>query len=69
MSFESPQKSVGEAMAIIQAVKAEVHAMGANDSEFSDLAEIQSSLESGEMSAEDAIAAAYAVRDFKQDYH
>ena len=76
MSFESIQKQAGdemnEAMAALAAIEAQVHSMGANDSELSnsgDLAQIRLKLERGEITPRDAISQAEGVRDSKQAYH
>lgn len=76
MSFESiGQKGNGEmneAMAAIAAIEAQVHVMGANDSEVSesgDLAQIRSKLINGELTPEEATGQAEGIRDSKQAYH
>lgn len=76
MKFESMQQPKGqnmnEAMAAIAAIEAQVHSMGANDSETSisgDLAQIRRRLLSGEITNEEAIAQAEGIRDSKQAYH
>ena len=63
---------MNEAFAAIASIEAQVHAMGANDSELSsggDIAQIKLKLEKGELTPEDAIARAEGVRDSKQAYH
>jgi len=76
MEFESVQQQRGsdmnEAMAALAAIEAQVHVMGANDSETSlsgDLAQIRRQLENGEVTAAEALAIAEGVRDSKQAYH
>lgn len=76
MGFETIQQTKGdnmnEAMAALAAIEAQVHAMGANDSETSlsgDFAQIRRRLEMGEITAGDALAQAEGVRDSKQAYH
>lgn len=63
---------MNEAMAALAAIEAQVHAMGANDSETSasgDLAQIRLKLERGEIAPTEAIVLAEGVRDSKQAYH
>jgi len=76
MGFESIKQpaegNMNEAMAAIAAIEAQVHSMGANDSETSasgDFAQIRIKLEKGEISPAEAIAQAEGVRDNKQAYH
>ncbi len=73
MSFETIQQPKGddmnETMAALAAIEAQVHSMGANDSETGDLAQIRRRLEKGEITAGDALAQAEGVRDSKQAYH
>lgn len=63
---------MNEAMAAIAAIEAQVHSMGANNSETSisgDFAQIRLQLENGKINPKDAIALAEGVRDSKQAYH
>lgn len=76
MSFESfnqrGQNEMNEAMAALAAIEAQVHVMGANDSETSesgDLAQVRAKLTNGELTPEEAIARAEGIRDSKQAYH
>ena len=76
MSFEAINQNGGnkmnEAMAALAAIEAQVHVMGANDSEISesgDLAQVRVKLTNGELTPEEAIARAEDIRDSKQAYH
>lgn len=76
MSFEAINQNGGskmnEAMAALAAIEAQVHVMGANDSEISesgDLAQVRAKLTNGELTPEEAIARAEDIRDSKQAYH
>ena len=63
---------MNRAFAAIASIEAEIHAMGANDSELTrhgDLAQIKAMLEKGELSPEEAIARAEGVKNSKQAYH
>lgn len=76
MSFESFRQrgndEMNEAMAALSAIEAQVHVMGANDSEISesgDLAQVRQLLIEGELTPEEAIGRAEIIRDSKQAYH
>lgn len=60
---------MNEAMAALAAIEAQIHSMGANDSEAGDLTQIRRQLVDGEITAEAAIARAEGIRDSKQAYH
>lgn len=60
---------MNEAMAALAAIEAQIHAMGANDSESGDLAQIRRQLQDKEITAEEAVARAEGIRDSKQAYH
>lgn len=55
--------------AIIGFIHQEIALMGANDSEHEQLREILTRLERGELTSEQAVAAAESVKQSKQDYH
>lgn len=64
--------NMNEAMAAIAAIEAQVHSMGANDTETSphgDLAQVRQKLLNGEIDPQKAILLAEGVRDSKQAYH
>ena len=60
---------MNEAMAAIAVIEAQVHSMGANDSEAGDLAQVRALLQKGEITSEEAVARAEGIRDSKQAYH
>lgn len=60
---------MNETMAALAAIEAQVHSMGANDSESGDLAQVRTLLQKGEITSEEALARAEGIRDSKQAYH
>lgn len=60
---------MNEAMAALAAIEAQIHSMGANDSESGDLSEIRRQLVDNKITSEEAIARAEGIRDSKQAYH
>lgn len=61
--------SYSEARAEIEAIRAEIAAMGANDSEFSSLDQIVADLVADDITPQEAVTRARAVRDSKQADH
>ena len=60
---------MNDALIAIASIEAQIHAMGANDSEHGDLAQIRARLEAGELSPGEAIIRAEGARDGKQSDH
>lgn len=60
---------MNETMAALAAIEAQVHSMGANDSEVGDLARVRDLLQKGELTSAEALARAEGIRDSKQSYH
>ncbi len=60
---------MNETMAALAAIEAQVHSMGANDSESGDLAQVRALLQKGEITSEEALTRAEGIRDSKQAYH
>lgn len=60
---------MNEAMAALAAIEAQVHSMGANDSESGDLAQVRALLQKGKITSEEELARAEGIRDSKQAYH
>lgn len=72
MSIESEsifQLSLNDAFIQIEAIRSQINAMGANDSEFESLNVIKRKLEDRELSPVEAIKQAQSVMDSKQTYH
>ena len=71
MSFEQPgqKMEMQQAFATIQGIRAEVMAMGGNDTEGGSLDSIISELENHRMTPEAAVQAARAIQNSKQAYH
>ena len=61
--------SLTQALAEIEAIRSQINAMGANDSEFATLNLIIQKLTNREITPEEAGAQARGVRDTKQAYH
>ncbi|MFT7507797.1 MAG: hypothetical protein ACI92I_000966 [Acidimicrobiales bacterium] len=59
----------GSARVQIEAIRAQINTMGANDSEFSSIDTIIIKLEDGEITPEEAVTLTQGVMDSKQDYH
>lgn len=68
-SFKQPEFSYTQARQAIEQIRAEISVLGANDSEFSDLNNIIDQLDQQNITPQEAIQQAQAVRDSKQDYH
>lgn len=73
MNFESMGNarpaSPHEAMAKIMAIQGQAEVMGANDYEPSAFKRIQTRLEDGEITPEEAVREAEGILGNKQDYH
>ncbi len=72
MNFEQPTGetlNINEARIQIEALRAEIMQMGANDSENSSIDGIISRLDNREITPEEAVAEARGIRDSKQAYH
>ncbi len=73
MHFEStgktPKMDVNSALSAIEAIRAQIMSMGANDSESESLNAICTALTAEKITPEDAIAKAEGLRDSKQAYH
>jgi hypothetical protein len=70
MSFEKERPlGFNEAMARIAMLEQQAMGMGANDAEASLFANVRRQLEAGDITATEAVAAAQAILDGKQDYH
>jgi hypothetical protein len=65
----SGRSALDQARAEILAVQGEIALMGANNSEFGDIAELLGKLERGEVEPAAAVQAAHLIQASKQDYH
>lgn len=68
--LSSPKnKREADARNEIMAIRDQVAAMGANDTEMYRIAEILARLEQGQCSQKEALRLAYEIRDGKNSYH
>lgn len=63
------QNIEGNPRAEIEAIRAEVMAMGANDSEAGDFDQISNDLNEGKITSDEALKRAHRIRHSKMDYH
>jgi hypothetical protein len=68
-NFKEAEITQGDARQHIEAVRAQVMQMGANDSENSDLEQVISEMEDGVISPQEAMQRADGIRDSKHSYH